>query len=157
MIEPKYFRQVVGQFASGVVVVTTRDAEGRPYGFAANAFSSLSLDPPLVLVCIGKASQTRPVLVEAGGFAVNILSEAHAEVCQRFASKGGVEKFDGLDYIDSSLGHPLIDGAIAHLDCRLYALYPGGDHMIVTGAVESIDSNGGVPLLFWGGEYAAIQ
>ena len=156
-INPGEFRRAVGQFVTGVVVVTTRNATGQPYGFAANAFSSLSLDPPLVLVCIGKASQTRPVLVAAGGFAINVLAQEHGDVCRRFAGKGGPEKFGGVAYTDSRLGHPLIDGALAHLDCRLYAMHPGGDHMIVTGAVEGIDVRDGDPLVFWAGRYGALR
>ncbi len=149
-VAPDLLRTVAGAFPTGVAAITVGD-DGKPYGFAANAFSSLSLEPPLVLVCAARTSRTRPVLVAAGSFTINILAADQADVCKALARKGD-DKFDGLDWAPGPLGHPHIAGAAAYLDCSLHSLLPGGDHVIFTGLVSAAESADDVaPLLFWRG------
>ena len=147
-------RRVAGQFPTGVAVITTT-LDDRPYGFAANAFTSLSLDPPLVLVCAARSSGTRPALVASGAFTVNLLAADQEGVCRVFASKGD-DRFAGLGWEPGHGGAPRIHGALAHLDCTLYSLLPGGDHVIFTGLVTSVDEHEGEPLVFFRGAFRSL-
>jgi len=155
------FRRVVGSFATGVTVITTRDPEGRPKGFTANAFTSLSLDPPLVIVCVDKSSETYPALAREDGavFAVNILADHQEELSRRFASKGG-DKFGGVEFHEERTGAPILDGVLAHVECEVAQLFDGGDHTIVVGEVQNLgvnpeeaDGPTARPLLFYRGKY----
>ncbi|MCI0548072.1 MAG: flavin reductase family protein [Candidatus Rokubacteria bacterium] len=153
---------MLGHFASGVTVVTTRDSEGQPAGLTANAFSSVSLDPPLVLVCVSHKAQSYPALRDSRRFAINILSEAQEAVSQRFASPpvaSNAEKFDGLPYRCGVLDLPILDAALAHLECETRHAYPGGDHTILVGQVESAGisaDNQLEPLLYYRGRYRRL-
>lgn len=149
-VSSELLRTVAGSFPTGVAAITVVH-DGRPYGFAANAFSSLSLEPPLVLVCAARTSRTRPVLVAAGSFTINILAADQGDVCSALARKGD-DKFDALAWTPGPLGHPHLTGAAAHLDCALHSLLPGGDHVIVTGFVSAAAMDESVaPLVFWRG------
>ena len=117
MISPDEFRRVLGHFATGVTIVTTCDADDRATGLTASAFSSVSLEPPLVLICVDHKSQSYPALRESGRFAINILHDGHEPVSRRFATTR-LDKFDELPYRLGVLGVPLIEGALAHLECR---------------------------------------
>ncbi|HEV7712934.1 MAG TPA: flavin reductase family protein [Asanoa sp.] len=147
-------REVLGHFPSGVTVVTGIDGGG-PAGFACQSFHALSLDPPLVCFCVGRSSTTWPRIRASGRFAVNILGAGHEQLSRTFARSGG-DKFDGVDWSPSPLGSPLLDEAVAWVDCRIGAVYDGGDHEIVVGAVTALEAIGGEPLVFFRGEYRGL-
>lgn len=155
------FRKIVGAFVTGVTVVTTRDREGRLKGFTANAFSSVSLDPPLILVCVGKDNDTHSAITstEATAFTVNILSADQRELADIFARKNSGAKFDGIDYREEITGAPILDGVLAYIECQAIECFSGGDHTIVVGAVHSLGENEQYrnPLLFYRGSYDILQ
>jgi flavin reductase (DIM6/NTAB) family NADH-FMN oxidoreductase RutF len=146
------FRDVVGTFATGVTVVTARGAGG-PAGLTTNAFTSLSLDPALILVCFDNDSRTLPVVREAGRFAVNVLRAGQEELAAVFASKRvQAEKFAEACHTEQD-GVPVLDDALAWLVCDLQELLPGGDHTIGIGAVTKMTAFEGEPLVFQRGDY----
>ena len=150
------FREVLGHFATGVTIVTAVDA-GEPVGMAANSFMSLSLDPPLILFCVAHSSTTWPRIERAGKFAVNILGEGHEELSQLFARRGA-DRFSQTPWRVGVSGAPVLEDAIAYLDCRFEAEYPGGDHKIVVGRVLDLDVRDGArPLLFFRGSYERMH
>ena len=152
MISPDDFRQVLSHFASGVTIVTTCDSEWRPTGLTASAFCSVSLDPPLILICVDHKSQSFPHLRESGRFAINILHQGHEQLSRRFASTR-LDKFDGVAFALGTLGVPLIDAALAFLECRTVSAHVEGDHTIFVGRVESVGVGEGDPLLYFRGRY----
>jgi flavin reductase ActVB len=152
MLGPSDFRRVLGHFASGVTLVTTLDADARPAGLTASAFTSVSLDPPLVLVCVDHKAQCFSALLDAGRFAVNILTREQETLSRRFASTG-LDKFDGVEYVVSERQLPVIAGALATLECTTVSAYPEGDHTILVGRVESGVVGSGEPLLYFRGHY----
>jgi flavin reductase (DIM6/NTAB) family NADH-FMN oxidoreductase RutF len=145
-------RRVMGHFATGVTVVTTKDKAGTPFGLTANAFTSLSLSPPLVLICVDKAVQCYSCFEESKIFAVNVLGEDQEELSRRFATKG-IEKFSGVKWRLSDNGLALLDGAISHIECRIVRSYEGGDHTIYVGEVICATTSGERPLIFFKGKY----
>ncbi len=153
-VDPRAFRTAIGQFATGVCVVTCRGADG-PTGLTTNAVSSLSLDPLLLLVCFDNESRTLPAVREAGRFAVNVLAEGQEDLATVFASKS-TAKFDGVTH-DIAHGVPVLDGALAFIACDLTELLPGGDHTIGIGAVTHTQvTPGRAPLVFFDGAYRAL-
>lgn len=153
-LDPMLFRRVMGHFPTGVTVVAAHDGE-RPVGLAIGSFFSVSLDPPLVGFCVARTSTTWPVLEQLGRFGVSVLAEDQHEISGRFASKA-VDKFEGVTWDPAPVtGSPLIHGAVAHIDCELHEVHPGGDHVIVTGLVRSMDvrRDDVGPLLFLRGGY----
>lgn len=149
------FRRVCGHFATGVTIISTCDADGRPTGLTASAFTSVSLDPPLVLVCVSHKSQSFPALRDGGKFAVNVLRDSGEEVSRRFATTR-LDKFDGVPYTLSPLGLPLLDDALAHVECVTVSAYPEGDHTIFVGRVERARAGSGDPLLYFRGQYQRL-
>jgi 3-hydroxy-9,10-secoandrosta-1,3,5(10)-triene-9,17-dione monooxygenase reductase component len=154
-IDPRELRNTMGLFATGVTVITTKDSTEKPFGLTANAFSSLSLDPPLLLVCVDKKVDCYACFDESKVFVVNFLAREQEELSTRFATKG-IEKFEGVSYTLGSLGVPLLDGALAHLECKVAASYEGGDHTIYTGEVQTIATADVKPLLFYQGKYRSL-
>jgi 3-hydroxy-9,10-secoandrosta-1,3,5(10)-triene-9,17-dione monooxygenase reductase component len=151
-IEKQAFRNVLGHFAAGVTVITTVGPDGTPYGLTATAFSSVSLIPPLVLVCVDKRSETYSYFGSSKVFAANFLSREQQNVSQRFAVSGG-DKFDEISWRPGTIGAPILDGTIGHVECRLRHEYDGGDHTIYVGEVESAAAEGGEPLIYFRGAY----
>lgn len=150
------FREVLGRFATGVTIITAMDGD-EPVGLAANSFTSLSLDPPLVLFCVGSSSSTWPRLRRSGKFAVNILGEHQEETSRVFATKGA-DRFGVTPWREGVSGSPVLEDAIAYLDCTAEAEYPGGDHTIVVGRVVDLDvREDGRPLLFYRGMYGRMH
>ncbi|HSV82461.1 MAG TPA: flavin reductase [Ramlibacter sp.] len=145
-------RDVFGTFVTGVTVVTTRDGKGQPHGVTANSFSSVSLDPPLVLWSQSLKALSYPAFQESDHFAVNILAEDQIDVSQRFA-RSGADKFGGLPMDTSENGVPLIRGCAAFIECRKIATYPGGDHAVFLGQVDRFRRMPARPLAFGGGRY----
>ena len=149
------FRSALSRFPSGVTVVTTKDAENRFHGITVSAFSSVSLDPPLVLICIERAAYSHPAFIESGVFAVNVLSSEQSELSERFASPLE-NKFDGIDFTVGELGLPLIAGCLANLECKVRNTGDGGDHTIFIGEVEFAEIRDGDPLLYFRSDYREI-
>ncbi len=154
-IDGRDLRNAMGLFATGVTVITTKDTAGKPFGLTANAFSSLSLDPPLLLICVDKGVDCYNCFEESKVFAVNFLSLAQEELSTRFATKG-IEKFEGLSYSVGELGVALLDGALAHFECTVAHAYEGGDHTIYVGEVQKLVTSLGDPLLFYQGKYRSL-
>jgi flavin reductase (DIM6/NTAB) family NADH-FMN oxidoreductase RutF len=150
------FRRVLGHFASGVTIVTTSDAQGRPVGLTASAFTSVSLDPPLILVCVDLKARCYAALEACERFAINILGAHQEALSQRFAS-AVEEKFDGLAHYAGRLGLPMLPDALAHIECEKVSTYPGGDHLILVGRVEAVRATDGEPLLHYRGRYDRLQ
>ncbi|WP_411130335.1 flavin reductase family protein [Streptomyces sp. x-19] len=154
LIEPTTFRDVLGRFASGITMVATLDADGAPAGLACQSFASLSLDPPLILLCIGKHSTSWPRIAAAGRFAVSVLAEEHRAACASLAASG-TDKFAGLSWRPGPHGTVHLDGALATVDCALDAVHEAGDHLLVTGRVLDLAArDDGAPLLYFRGGYA---
>lgn len=154
MIDQSEFRRVVGHFATGVSIVTTCRADGSAAGLTVSAVSALSLDPTLVLVCVDRGSDTLPWLERAGSFAVNVLEEGRGEtLARRFAGGGAEEKFRGVAWRAERTGAPVLDEALAWMDCRVTAALPGGDHTIFVGEVLAADAREGTPLLYYRGGF----
>lgn len=151
-LDQRQLRSVLGTFTTGVTVITTQRADGRPVGVTANSFTSVSLDPPLVLWSQALTSKSLDAYKGADNFAVNILAEDQIDVSNRFATSGE-EKFAGVSHRLGELGVPLIDGSAAQIECRKVATWPGGDHIIYLGQVERIVRSGRRPLAFLGGRY----
>ena len=143
---------VMGHFATGVTVITTMDKSGNPSGLTANAFTSLSLNPPLVLACIDKEVQCYSCFEESGVFAVNVLGEEQEDISRRFATKG-IEKFSGIQWHKSESGVALLDGAIGYIECKVVRSYDGGDHTIYVGEIVRASALGDRPLIFFKGQY----
>lgn len=156
MIAPADFRHVLGHFATGVTVITTCDGADRPTGLTASAFTSVSLEPPLVLVCVDHKSNTFPALRERGRFAVSILRSDQASLSRRFATTR-LDKFDDVAYHVSDLGLPLLDGALAHIECTTLNVHVEGDHTIFVGLVERAVVGSGEPLLYFRGQYDRLS
>jgi flavin reductase (DIM6/NTAB) family NADH-FMN oxidoreductase RutF len=152
MFDAKELRRVMGMFATGVTVLTTRDASGKPYGLTANAVTSLSLDPPLLIICIDKRAETHPHFFDSRCFVVNILSEDQEKLSTHFAKSGG-EKFGSLPYSINEDGVPVLEGTLAQVECRIVETHEGGDHVIHIGEVQHAAVRGGRPLLFFQGKY----
>jgi flavin reductase (DIM6/NTAB) family NADH-FMN oxidoreductase RutF len=154
-VDASTFRRTLGQFASGVTVVTTRDASGRPLGLTVSAFCAVSLEPPLVLVCIDHRSDANRGLRESGEFAVSVLSERQEDVSRRFAAAGS-DKREGFPFLDGPLGLPLVPGAVAHLECRVRSCHDEGDHAVWVGEVLGAAAHPGPPLLHHTGGYRRL-
>ncbi|HEY6514933.1 MAG TPA: flavin reductase [Steroidobacteraceae bacterium] len=147
------FRSALGAFATGVTIVTTRDAEGRDVGLTANSFNSVSLDPPMVLWSLAKNARSLPAFLAASHFAVHVLAADQDGLSQRFSARGS-DKFAGLDLERGPAQVPLLRGCSARFQCRTAFRHEGGDHVIFVGAVESFDQSDRAPLIFHGGRYA---
>lgn len=151
--DSRAFRNALGQFATGVTVITVKGPEGL-HGMTANAFTSVSLDPPLVLVCIDKRNRTHSLIQEVGKFGVSVLAEDHENVSRHFA--GARELPIDVTFIEEGLGTPVIKESLAWLDCTVWRTYDGGDHTIIVGKVEALDAPGGKPLIFFQGAYRRL-
>ncbi len=154
-ISKEDFRAALSRFASGITVVTSVDSSGRPHGMTVSAFCSVSLEPPLVLVCISKDTGSHNCIAESKKFAVNILGETQTELSERFSAPIE-DRFSETEYHDGAGGLPLLNGALANMECRLMHSYSGGDHTIYVGEIEAAFFNEGKPLLHFRGEYDRI-
>lgn len=154
----RHFREVLGRFASGVTVVTTLSG-GEPVGMTCQSFSSVSLDPPLVLFVPAKTARAWPLIQRSGRFCVNFLEAGQAELSNQMASRG-TDKFAGVPWHPSeATGSPVFEGTLAHVDCAIHAVHEAGDHWVVIGRVLSLETDGSDgsdaedPLLFYRGKY----
>lgn len=158
-IDPRAFRNIVGSFGTGVTVITMPTPTGA-WGMTANSFTSLSLEPTLVLVCVDYSTRTLQFMLDAGVWAVNILGADQEDVSRTFATKDFAEErtMVGTPYHPGVTGAPLIDGALAYIECRTWASYEGGDHLILVGEVQdaAVTNPEGQPLLFFRGRYGQL-
>jgi flavin reductase (DIM6/NTAB) family NADH-FMN oxidoreductase RutF len=155
-LDPQAMREVMGHFASGVTVVTAV-TDGGPIGFTCQSFSSLSLDPPLVVFAPGRTSRTWPQLRAIGRFCINVLAEGQDAVSQNFA-RSGVDKFTGVPWRPSAHGAPVLDDVVAWIDAELWAEYDGGDHTLVVARVLDLGADPRRrPLLYHRGAYGLLQ
>jgi flavin reductase (DIM6/NTAB) family NADH-FMN oxidoreductase RutF len=153
--EADVFRDVIGHFASGVTIITTRD-QGEDYGVTVNAVSSLSLEPPMLLVCLNRKSRTQRAVDRSRSFSVNILNEQQGELAVRFASSDS-NKFDGVDLEYGELGNPLLKGALAHLECRVIDEASGGTHAVFLAGVQRAERFAGTPLAYFRGRFGRLE
>jgi flavin reductase ActVB len=153
------FKAALSHLVGAVTIVTTRDADGQPWGFTATSFCSLSLDPPLVLVCLATSADCYPAFTTSPRFAVNLLSTQQRDLSQRFATKG-TAKYRETQFEDGPGGLPLLPESLAYMECRVRDIYPGGDHIILVGLVEhtSENTNGynDIPLLYYARTYGTF-
>jgi 3-hydroxy-9,10-secoandrosta-1,3,5(10)-triene-9,17-dione monooxygenase reductase component len=154
-IDRNELRRVMGHFATGVTIITTKSKDGVPAGLTANSFTSVSLDPPLVLVAVDKKAESWPYFEESKVFTVNVLNDDQETLSRKFAVSGG-DKFQGVAYHTGANGVPILDGALAYLECKLYATYDGGDHTLHLGLIEQAETHEAKPLIFYRGGYRAI-
>lgn len=154
-IDDAQFKLAMSHFASGVTVVTT-EHEGKPFGMTVAAFSSLSLHPPLILVCVEKTVKTHDAIAGAGKFGVSILSSKQTDISNRFASRSE-DKFAETEVVRGELGVPLIGGAITRLECRVSERLEGGDHTIFVGEVVDAKTEEGEPLVYFRSGYREIR
>jgi flavin reductase (DIM6/NTAB) family NADH-FMN oxidoreductase RutF len=156
VVGPDDFRKVLSHFASGVTIITTCDSDGRPTGLTASAFASVSLDPPLILVCIAHKSQSYPSIVERGRFAVNFLRREQEDLSRRFATQR-LDKFDGVAHQITPLGLPVLTEALAHVECVIVNTHNEGDHTVFIGRVDGCGTTDGMPLLYYRGKYESLK
>jgi len=159
-ISPAQLREAMGHFATGVTVVTSVGPDGEPVGTTANAVTSLSLEPPLVLVCFDLNSATRSAIRGHGAFAVNVLGHRQRQLSANFAKRGLAAVWDQVRHHRGPTGSPRLADVIAVIECTVEHSFPGGDHEIIVGRVRHIETNGdrcASPLLFWRGDYASIE
>jgi flavin reductase (DIM6/NTAB) family NADH-FMN oxidoreductase RutF len=150
------FRAVLGRFPSGVTVVTTRTADGSDQGMTVSAFCSVSLEPPLVLVCIEKTASAYAALTSAAGFVVNVLSAKQEQTARRFAIVD-IDRFEGVGFTRSTSGYAVLDDVLAVIECKRVSSFDGGDHTIILGEVEATRAEVGSPLLYYRGGYAQLE
>jgi len=153
------FRHAIGHFATGVTIVTSVGFDGEPVGTTANALSSLSLDPPLILVCFDRSSQTLEALLAHGAFAVNVLGARQQHLSANFARRGLNAAWDGVRHRRGRTGSPRLEDVIASLECTVEHRLDGGDHEIVVGRVREVETSGddAAPLVYWRGGYTSLK
>lgn len=158
-VSPDRFRDVLGRLASGVCVVTARDSSGLPHGMTATAVCAVSIEPPLVLACIGSRSRTHSAIQSSGCFAVNLLGARSTTIADTFASKA-IEKFGRIESREEVTGAPVLDAALGYCDCRVVDRVIAGDHTIFIGRVEAAAetsrSVGDLPLVHYRSSYASV-
>jgi flavin reductase (DIM6/NTAB) family NADH-FMN oxidoreductase RutF len=155
-IDGELFRNVLGHLPTGVTVVTAHHRDG-PVGMSSNSVTSVSLDPPLILFCPARSSKTWPKIRESGGFCVNVFAAHHEAVSRQF-SQVGIDRFAGVSWHERPSG-PALDDAVAWIECKIDAEYPGGDHLIVVGAARHLEIREGQvdPLVFFRGRYGSFS
>lgn len=155
-IDPTTFRKVLGRFATGITIVTGLTEDKTPVGLTVNAFTSLSLDPPLVLFCLDKRTASIDAFNQGNGFALNMLNEDQQDLSVIFSTKVE-DRFAKVDHYFWDTGVPILNGCLANLECIIDAVHEGGDHLIIVGKVERLyQSDSGNPLLYFNGNYAQI-
>lgn len=151
--EPSEFRRILGHWVTGVAVVAARAAAGKACGLTANAVTSVSLAPPLVLACIERSADSHDCIRDAGAFSINVLAADQERLARRFAAWDIPEKFEGIAHTAGITGAPILADALAWIECTVHAEYDAGDHTIFIGNVVAGDAREGTPLLYYRGGY----
>jgi flavin reductase (DIM6/NTAB) family NADH-FMN oxidoreductase RutF len=151
-VDASEFRIACGHFATGVAIVTTLNRAGERHGFTANSFTSVSLEPPLVLVCVDKTISSHPPMTEAKGYIFNILTDQQEELARRFATPD-IDKFEGVRLGPGEYGAPRIPDCLAYIAARSHSQHDGGDHTIFIGEATGCEVGKGLPLIFYRGMY----
>jgi len=154
-VDPALWRSAMGAFASGVTIVTTLDGD-RPAGTTASAFTSVSLFPPLLLVCLDHRSRTLAAVRRAGHFCINVLAAHQGDLARLFAGAGAVDRFREVEIGEGRFGAPVIGGALATIDCRLHAAHTAGDHDILIGRGLGVETRAGRPLIYSQGRFVDV-
>ncbi|MGH7568685.1 MAG: flavin reductase family protein [Gemmatimonadales bacterium] len=155
-VDPPTFRQLLGRFATGVTVLTTRTPDGRPLGMTASSVASVSLDPPLLLVCVDHQNDMHAALGRARHFVLNVLAADQEALSRRFAADA-TDRFDGVGYQDNKQGLPVLAGVLASIECAKTDTVPGGDHTVYFGRVTGGTVTDRRPLLYYRGGYAGLD
>lgn len=151
------FRRTCAQFATGVAIAATADpATGAPHGMTINSFTSVSMEPPMVLICVDRAAGLLGIFEAAGHYGLSFLTVDQKALSSRFARRGE-DRFSGIEFVTGSTGVPLIPGALAHLECRIRSVVPAGDHAVLIGEVVFADIHSGSPLLYFGSGYRSLE
>lgn len=154
--DPAQFRRACARFATGITVSTALAADGTPHGFTANSFTSVSMEPPLVLICVDHRANVLRHFEQAAHFGVNILAEDQEALSVRFAERG-LDRFNGIDWHPGATGVPLLGGALARFECATRQSIPAGDHLIILGEVLHAEWENGAPLLYYASAYHTAQ
>jgi flavin reductase (DIM6/NTAB) family NADH-FMN oxidoreductase RutF len=154
-VDSSVFRNLLGRFATGVTILTIPGPDGRPAGMTASSLASVSLEPPLLSVCVERRADMHDLIVAAPGFVVNVLESSQEALSRRFAEEHP-DRFAGVGYHLGAGGEVVLDDTLAHIECRRNALYDGGDHSIIVGLVTGGSTGSGHPLLYYRGGYAAL-
>lgn len=155
-LDPDAFRAVMGRFASGVTIVTATDEMGAAYGMTVSAFASVSLEPPLVAVCIDRAASLHETLSNASYFAINILASTQEPIARRFADTGA-QRFEGIGYRNGESGVPILNDVLAFVECKRTSSTTAGDHTIIIGETVAASMRDARPLLYYRGGFAQLE
>lgn len=155
VVDQDQFKHVIGHFATGVTVVTTRNNDVN-FGITASAVSSVSVEPPMLLVCVNKSTGTCHAISESGSFTINIMKENQSELALQFA-RPNTDKFKDVDYSYGELGNPVLNDTLAHLECRVVEEVTGGTHSIFLGVVEKAEANEGDPLVYYRAKFGQFK
>lgn len=155
ILRPEEFRRACARYATGVTVATVNGPDGAPDGMTVNSFTSVSLEPPLILVCIAKSARCHASFLAAKAFNVNVLREEQIDLSQHFAASKD-NRFEGLAWREGILGAPVLDGVLAVLECAVHSSFEAGDHTVFVGRAESAESHDGVPLLYFASAYRKL-
>ena len=155
--DPSDFRRAMGEFPTGVAIVTARNPQGDPVGLTVNSLTSVSLDPVLLLICLDHTAESHGAIVEGGRFAVNLLPSSASQVSNRFASRDREGRWAELSWESGVTGSPLLSEAVAHFDCVVHQTHEAGDHTIVVGRVVTCGADAGDPLVYHRGRYASLE
>jgi flavin reductase (DIM6/NTAB) family NADH-FMN oxidoreductase RutF len=155
ILRPEEFRKACSRYATGITVATVTSPEGKPEGLTVNSFTSVSLEPPLILVCIAKTATAYPSFQAAKAFVVNILKEDQIDLSQHFASSK-TQRFDGVAWQAGMHGAPVLDGVLAVLECAMHGSFDAGDHTVFLGLVERAESHDGPALLYFASAYRKL-
>ena len=154
-VTPNTFRDLLGRFTTGVTVITTTSPAGVPVGMTANSVTSVSLDPPLLLVCVDRASTMHEAMHHASGFTINVLADDQEELSRQFAGSH-VDRFQGIAHRTGANGAPILDDVLSHIECETHAQIEAGDHTIFLGRVTGGSSREGGPLVYYRGAYRTL-
>ena len=152
-VSPNDFKAAMRRFATGVTIVTTVTDDGHVHGFTANAFASVTADPPMLLICVNRNAQSHPLISQAARFCVNILSLEQQEVAERFARSGVEDRFGSIAWRKGETGSPVLEGSLAFFDCTLAEEHTAGTHTIFIGTVVECGFAEGTPLGYFDGSY----
>lgn len=155
-LDPDAFRAVMGRFASGVTIVTATDASGNDHGMTVSAFASVSLDPPLMVMCINHTASMHDILASSDYFAVNILASTQEAIARRFADTGA-QRFEGIGYSRGENGVPILDDVLACIECKRVSSTVAGDHTVIVGETVATSMRDARPLLYYRGGFAQLE